>query len=141
VWTGLVWSETDTNLLWLCVVTGGTPSWFQIAGKPVTGTITFSGIYAAGGVAPTLTSQSGRVALDGIVTSTTATFNAGTTYTLGSIPTAFAPAAQQNFACVTNGSALATIAVTAAGGITMATNTTFTGSLLLSLANCTWKAK
>jgi hypothetical protein len=81
----------------------------------------------------------GRVWLDGIVTSASATFVAGTSYSIGSITASLAPAANQIFACVSNVTALAQVVVTTTGAITIVLNTGFTGPLTLSLANCSWK--
>lgn len=131
----------DTQQLLVFMPNATTPGWFHTAGKPTTSAPTFAGIYSAGAPAPRVVEQAGRVSLEGTVTSSSANFVAGTTYTLGSIPSAKAPVAARKFACMSNGTAVALVTVDTNGALTMVLNSTFTGALSLSLDGCSWPDK
>lgn len=136
----------DENNLWINLPDAPTAGWYHVGGSPHSaGAFTPTGIYALGSPAPTVTQVGSRVYLDGMITSTAANFVAGTTYTLGTINAAYAPATNQIFACSSNGTALATVTVASSGTITVDFNTTFTTTsgapLALSLAGCNWKMK
>jgi len=147
VYTGLVWTETDTGRRFLCVVSP-TPTWYELSGKPVSGTITFAtsgGVtYSSGTPAATLTQMGPRVYMGGIVSSVSATFS-NSTYNFGSIPTQFAPATDKYFACTSNGSAVGSVHVAPSGALSVIFNITFTTNpttpLSLSLDNVSWAAK
>jgi len=117
------------------------PGWFHIGGKPTISAPTFTSIYSASSLAPRVVEQAGRISLEGVVASTNANFVSGTTYTIGSIPATIAPVQTRVFACTSNGTALATVAVSDTGAITMVLNSAFTGLLSLSLAGCSWPDK
>lgn len=125
------------------VASATTPGWYPVGGRPVSGTLAYTGIYSASGTSvPTLTMQGGRVYLDGVVTSSSANFVAGTTYTIGSVPSSFAPSSEQQFACRTaNGTAVAFVAVQTSGAVLFALTAGFTGSISLSLGGCNWRQK
>ena len=112
--------------------------WYPITGKSVASeVITYAGIYSAGNPAGRVYAQGGRVYLDGGVVSTSATFNAGTVYTIGTIPAARAPSRNLSFA-VTSNNVHAVLTVTTAGTITFVMSVAFTGLLNLSLAGPSW---
>jgi hypothetical protein len=117
------------------------PGWYHSGGRPDIDTLAYTGIYSAGAQAPRVLTQAGRVNLEGTVTSSSAQFNAGITYGIGSIPSALAPATTQTFSASSNGTAVAAVTVDTSGNISMMLNTTFTGALLLSLSGISWKYK
>jgi hypothetical protein len=109
----------------------------------VIGAFTANGIYSAGSPVPQAVSMNGRVFLEGIVTSSSATFGTGTVYAVGSIPAAFAPTSNRTFpvfAGVGTGSALGYIVVASTGAISLVFITNpGTGTLLLSLDSVSWR--
>ncbi|MFE4469560.1 hypothetical protein ACFRFH_12165 [Leifsonia sp. NPDC056824] len=133
----------DTDNLWIYVQGAPTPGWYHVAGRPLTSTFsggTFGGVtYAGSGTH--LETRGGYTSLDGLATSTSAGFVAATTYQIGTIPTAFAPAATTSFACTSNVTAVANVTISSAGVVTITLNVGFTGALNLSLAGCTWRTK
>lgn len=131
----------DTDNLWEYLATAVTPGWYHVGGKPVVGAFSYTGIYSAGSPAPRLLSGNGWNSLDGIVSSTTASYVAGTTYALGSIPANMAPSTTQVFNCVSNISAVAWLVISSTGTVTMVLSLSFTGQLNLSLTNCMWRTK
>lgn len=116
-------------------------AWVPVT-SAVVSSITFAGIYSSSGAtAASVVLEGGRVYLEGSVISTSATFVAGTTYTLGTIPSSLAPAAAQAFACTSNSTAVAHVAVDSAGNLTFILNTGFTGALSLALGGCSWRSQ
>lgn len=119
----------------------GSPGWSKCpAGNWSTTPISFTGIYGVGPVAPRLISTGGRNSLEGVAASTRGDFNAGTYYTLGSIPAAKAPENSIQYAVTLNG-VLGGVAIAPSGTITFYSSATFTGQLWLSLAGASWADK
>lgn len=122
-------------------------AWTLLTGAPFTGTITYlnsGGVqYSAGTPAPVLKTRGPLTGLTGTLTSAPASFVAGTNYNIATIPTAFAPATKQVFACSANGTAVGAIAVDSTGAIGVVFNTSFTTTspspLALSLSPCKWE--
>lgn len=131
----------DTDNTWQYLASAPPAGWYHIGGRPVVGAFTPTGIYTNATPTPAVKQQAGRNYLEGVVASSSAAFVAGTTYTIGSIPAAFVPATTQVFACTSNVTAIAQVAVTSAGLVTIVLNTSFTGALNLSLAGCSWLVK
>lgn len=117
--------------------------WAAVASPVTSGTVTFTGIYSSSGSFPvSLVKSSGRAFLEGVVASSTATFVAGNTYTLGAagaVPSGFRPSVRRTFACVANVTALGSVDVLADGSITLTLNTGFTGVLSLDLSGSNWR--
>lgn len=109
------------------------------------GAIAYSGIYSAvSSAAPVATGKFGRVSLEGVVTSTAATFNANTQYTIGTLPSALAPSTTKWFVCVWNLTGKAVVSVTPAGAVLFSLDQTITlgaGALKLSLDGPVWNQK
>lgn len=136
LWEGLEFYETDTYLTYRY----HSNAWVNLGLVKTSGAFTPTGIYGFGTPAPALVNMAGRVSMSGIITSSNATFVAGTTYTLGTIPTTFAPAGNQQFACTANATAVAQLTVFTTGNVTIVLNVGFTGALSLSLSGCIWTA-
>lgn len=132
----------DTSQLYTYMANASTPGWKLAGGKASIGAFTPQGIYLAGGTTPQVVQQADLARLEGKVTSSSATFVAGTSYTIGSIPAAFAPSATVDLLATSNISAVAQVSITSTGSIVMVLNVTFTGALNLSLASCQpWRMK
>lgn len=102
----------------------------------------FAGIYKEWATSPVkVVAQGGRVSLEGSAASTSATFVAGTSYTLGSVPASLAPATAQAFACTANNTAVASVTVAPSGSVSFIVNVGFTGVLTLGLAGTSWRLK
>jgi hypothetical protein len=102
--------------------------------------IGFTGLYSDSGAPPCqAVALQGRVHLEGLVVSTSASFVAGTIYTIGTVPDGFRPPVLTSFAATSNSTAVAEVAVATTGVITMRLNTSFTGTLRLSLAGGLWR--
>lgn len=85
--------------------------------------------------------QGGRIYLEGVIGSSAVSFVAGTTYTVGNIPSALAPARAQVFACVANSTALAGLGIGTDGTVTMVLNSSFSGALVLQTGSTSWRQK
>lgn len=133
--------RVDTKQLLVYLPDAAVPGWFQAGGRPLSTALTYVGIYSAGSPAPQIVDQGGRVHLSGLVTSSSANFLAGTTYTIGSVPSGKAPVDTKRFACMSNVTAVAQVTVAPTGVITIVLNTSFTGALTLSLDGCSWPDK
>lgn len=131
----------DAGSLWEYIASATTPDWYHVGGKPQIGAFTPSGIYTAGTPTPQAVYEAGKVSLEGKVGSSSASFVAGTSYAIGSIPAAFAPPANIEYAVGSNLTALGYITVTTTGAITLYLNTSFTGTLNLTIAGASWKVK
>lgn len=123
------------------VASASTPGWYQSGGRPTVANLTYTGIYGPSSVTPVACRQGGRVYLEGIVSSTSATFVAATSYLVGNVPAGFEPPTEQRFACTANSTALAYVNVGTDGTIRLVLTPGFTGPLSLSLGGCNWKAK
>lgn len=132
----VVTSDSTTALNGVYLSNGS--AWSYLTGAPFTGTITYTGIYSAGSPAPVLKTRGARTGLSGVLVSTSASFVAGTAYSPFTIPTSFAPASTQTFACSGNGTAVFQVAIGSTGGVSITPNTSFTGTLSLFLAPCQW---
>lgn len=126
---------TDQSFIYVTSV-----GWVHLGGKPTIDAFTPTGIYS---IAQTIrvATQGGRVAFEGVVGSSSATFVAGTSYSIGSIPAAVAPKDTQTFACSSNSTAVAAVTITSAGAMTISLSVGFTGALILSLAGITYALK
>jgi hypothetical protein len=132
----------DTGNLWEYIATAPTPDWYHVGGRPVVGAFSPTGIYSSGTPAVRVLRGNGFTSLDGIISSSTASFVVGTIYTVGSIPAAMAPASTQTFATVSNISDLVWLTISSSGGITIVLNGgNFTGVLNLSVAGVQWRTK
>ena len=85
--------------------------------------------------------MAGRMYLEGVVTSSSATFVAGTLYDIGSISSTYAPDYTLRFTCTANSTAVAELTVDSAGALKIRLNVGFTGPLDLSLSGCSWSDK
>ncbi|MDN4598450.1 hypothetical protein [Leifsonia virtsii] len=131
----------DTGNLWEYIASATTPDWYHVGGKPQFAAFSPTGLYTAGTPTPQAAMSAGRVFLEGKVGSSSASFTAGTTYTIGSIPAAFAPPADVGIPLTSNLTAVALLTVTSGGTVTIVLNTSFTGALNLSLAGASWRVK
>ncbi|MGN6200029.1 hypothetical protein [Humibacter sp.] len=123
-----VWSGTA----WVPVATA-----YQVgAFTPASG-----GIYSAGTPTPQATRTGNRVFLEGVITSSSATFATNTVYTLGTIPAAFAPSSTRSFLVfVSSGNLIGYITVNTTGTISLVLITGgFTGALSLVLEGQNWR--
>jgi hypothetical protein len=118
-----------------------TAGWVAMLGKPTLSAITFSGIYSAGATTPRVLEHGGRVYLDGIVSSTSATFGGNTAYAFGTIPAAKAPASTRYFPTMINTILPALITVTSAGALSITPSAGFTNTLGIALDMCSWPDK
>lgn len=105
------------------------------------GKFTGTGYFWAGTPTPQAVKYpDGRVFLEGEVgTDDGINFEAGTGYTIGSIPVAFAPTADTILATLANFTSVAWVTVTTAGTVTLLLGTTFTGALDLPLNGLSWR--
>lgn len=111
----------------------------MFGGGSATGALAFQGIYSAGSPTPTIRMTGSRIYLDGTVTSSSATFVTGTSYTLLTLPTGFGPATTETFICTSNQTAVAAVTVTTGGIVSIKLNVGFgPAALQLSLAGCNW---
>lgn len=115
-------------------------SWVPVGGDPKFDVITYGGVYSAGTPTPRLTLLNGWYALEGVVTSSSATFVAGTGYTIGTIPSAKAPAATRTYPIMTN-SVFGWVTVDSAGNVSIASSVGFTGALLAHINSARWPDK
>lgn len=134
----------DTDNGWAYHALAPTPGWYHAYGRPVVGAYTggaFGGVtYSAGATTPQVKQRGGRNYIEGNIISTSASFTA-TPVTVGSIPSAFAPATNPAvFICTTNVTATAQVTVSTTGNITMAVSPSFSGALNLSLMG-SWEVK
>lgn len=126
------------------IVTGniswsGTTIAQMFGGGSLTGALAYQGIYSAGSPTPTIRMTGSRIYLDGTVTSSSATFVTGTSYTLLTLPTGFGPATAETFICTSNQTAVAAVTVTTGGIVSIKLNVGFgPAALQLSLAGCNW---
>lgn len=116
-------------------------TWLPMGTAYQVGAFTPTGIYAAGTPTPQATRVGNRVFLEGVVTSSSATFATNTVYTVGSIPAAFAPSSTRSFlAFVSSGNVVGYITVNSAGTISLVLITAgFTGALSLVLDGHNWR--
>lgn len=136
LYAGLAVYNTDRSMLEVYDGSG----WVPAFGEPTFTTITYSGIYSAGTPSPRLVLLNGWYALEGVVVSSTATFVAGTTYTIGTIPSAKAPAFTRTFPIMVN-SVFGWVSVDTSGNITLASSVGFTGGLIAHINGARWPDK
>jgi hypothetical protein len=130
--------------VWVSTASG----WVPDTDETVT-SFTFQGIYtsAAGAFQPVqVVTQDGRVYLEGVASNNTAaTFDAGALYTLGTVPAALAPRAQQRFACPWGDTGLAVVDIDANGAVrfklNVASPNTPVGAFNMGLSPCNWRLK
>ena len=112
--------------------------WYPVHGKAgPSAAPTLTGIYTTGSPAARVYMQGGRVYTDGGIGSSSAVFNAGTQYALGTIPVAYAPSRTLVFA-VSSNNVHALFIVDVAGNISITLSAGFTGTLNLSLGGPSW---
>lgn len=131
----------DTSQLVVYMANATTPGWYAIGGKPTLDVVTFTGIYSAGSPTPRVVSLNGRVSLDGFVAGTSGAYTAGSSYTLGTIPSTLAPVSSRSFQTMINGILPATITVTSGGTVAIIPSGTFTSTLSAPLDGCSWAHK
>lgn len=113
-------------------VSDGT-SWVVVTPAYTYGGISFSGIYSASTPTPRAVRQGPTVFLEGTITSSSATFLAGTAYTLGTIAAGFRPAVVYTGICTANATAVAALTIQTDGTAAIQLNTGFTGNLWLQM--------
>jgi hypothetical protein len=138
LYTGMSYFETDTLREYTYL--GATIGWFHSGGKVETAVVTYTGIYGAGTRAPRLVHNQGVCRLEGEVISSSATFVAATNYTVGSIPSAYAPSAARIFPVYLNVS-LGFLTIDTAGNITVLPTVGFTGALSSVIDSANWSHK
>lgn len=111
-----------------------TIGWLHVAGKPVVSAVAFSTIYS--GPNSRLVELGGRITLEGLIGSSSATFNAGTEYAIGTIPAVKAPIADRIFPVMIAG-VFGYLKVTSAGAISFVSSATFTAPLPMNVS-ATW---
>lgn len=129
--------NTDTTYEYF----GSTIGWMHKAGKADISAYTGATIYSAGSPTPRALLVAGRVNLEGVIISSSATFVAGFVYDVGSIPAAVAPKTQQVFSVHTNSASVAQVIVNTTGALQFRSDVGFTGALALSLDGASWVHK
>lgn len=108
---------------------------------PVYGNFTFVSVFISDTVrTPRVAMQGGRVYSEGSVRSTNATYLAATSYTVGSIPTAFAPKVVKSFSTDLN-RVHGYVAFQTDGTVTFSSTVGFTGVLDLTIDGFNWTDK
>lgn len=102
---------------------------------------TIAGVtYSAASGGCVVSADRGWAQVDGIVVSTSAAFNAGTTYTLGqAVPASFRPAKPEVFATAAVGASIARVRIEVDGTILFALDKTFAGALDMGMAPLRWR--
>jgi hypothetical protein len=118
VWSGSKWNSTNSAF--------------------TVGAFTPTGIYSAGTPTPQAVAVNGRVYLEGLILSSSASFASGTTYSLGSIPAAFAPPAKRIFAVSVNTVVVGALIVNTNGTLQWIPNSSFTNALSMSIDGPSW---
>ena len=117
--------------------------WVLVSGKPALTSVThgtFGGVvYSSGTPTSRVVELGGRISIEGMVTSGSAAFVAGTSYQIGTIPAALAPTSVRRFACVANG-VPCELTVFADGGVFIVLYVGYTAALSLTL-NGSWTDK
>ncbi|KJL49147.1 hypothetical protein RS84_00259 [Microbacterium hydrocarbonoxydans] len=136
--------DTQQRLVYMPNAT--TPGWFHIGGKPADGgAVTISAGsagFAAGTPAPLLKIQNGRYYLEGtFVNSVGATFGAGSTYVVGSIPASSAPLVERRVPISTNGPMAVSLIIATTGVLSLVTHQAFTGTASFVLDGASWADK
>lgn len=108
-----------------------------VGGPPVG--ITYStaadGIYSASSTTPAqIRADRGYASWEGRIVSSSAPFNAGTDYTIGTVPDGYRPAKEETYALAAKGSSFARLTITTAGVIVFGVGTAFTGTLDMGVA-------
>jgi hypothetical protein len=136
---------SDTTAAYNGVWESNGAGWTFLTGPPVTGTITYLNVggvqYSAGTPAAALKTRGALTFLTGVITSTAASFVGSTSYSIATIPTAFAPAVMQQFPCVVN-YATCTLTIDTTGAISVVFPNSFnttTTPLSLWLSPCRWE--
>lgn len=128
--------QIDTKAEYLYDGTG----WVPVL-NPVYGSMSFISVFVPDSTrTPRAARQTGRVFLEGAVRSTNATFVAGTVYTVGSIPAAFAPKIAKAFAIDLN-RVHGYVVVDASGSVGIMSTVGFTGVLDASIDGLNWVDK
>lgn len=122
-----------------------TIGWLHIGGKPEIAAITpnTAGGISAGTPTPRVIGQAGRIALEGIMTASSGTYTAGTTYGIGvagAIPAAFAPKVELRFAVSYNFVYFGELIVGTDGSLTWRPASTISAAPLISLVG-SWPDK
>lgn len=134
------------DALYEYLATASTPGWFHVGGAPAVGgavTITAGGAgFVNGTPAPRLRYQGGRYYLEGtFVNNISAAFGAGSAYSVGSIPSAAAPAADRRVPISTNGPMAVSLIIAATGALSLVTHQAFTGTAVYALDGASWADK
>jgi len=120
VWNGSAWKRLDAA---------------------TTTAFSFTSFWSAGTPTPQVVTQGSRRFVEGIISSSSVAYAAGTEYTVGSIPsgaTGVAPSSERIFPCMANGTAVFGVKFKTNGTVTITPNTSFSGALGLSL-NGSWR--
>lgn len=129
----LAWCfDVDALFEWVADAIGGA-AWIHVGGKPLATAPSYVSIYSAGAPVPRLIEQAGQFRLEGIVTSTGASFGSGTYFDFGTIPAAKAPVATRNYPVLVQG-VFGSVQVTAAGALRFFMSTTTPAGTILSLS-------
>lgn len=139
---GWLISETDTGRLYVSTV--GTPQGELIHTPETTASVAWgtsgSTTFSSWSSSPvTIRSKNGRVNLEGVAVSTSATFDPGTSYTLGTVPEGYRPDKEQVFAVPAYAMVLARLLVQPGGALIFQVASTFTAPLAMGLAGVGWK--
>ena len=124
-WKNGVWESNGT-------------AWSLIAAPRVSGTVTGNSgtpSYSAGGV--TLYTENGRAYMNGLFTSTSASFTTATSYAIGNLPSGFFPPATKIFASSANGF-FSQVTIDTSGHIGITVGGSFTAALSVSMDPCSW---
>lgn len=115
-------------------------SWIAVV-NPVYGAMSFVSVFIPDTTrTPRAARQGGRVYLEGAVRSTNATFLAGTVYSVGSIPAAFAPKVAKAFPTDLN-RVHGYVVIDTAGGVGILSTVGFTGVLDATVDGLNWVDK
>lgn len=125
-------ADVDASFIWVADAIGGA-TWIHSGGKPISGALSYVSIYSAGAPTPRILEHGGEYRLEGIVTSTGASFGAGTYFDVGSVPAAKAPTATRNYPVLVQG-VFGSVQVTSAGVIRFFMSASTPGGTILSLA-------
>lgn len=110
-------------------------------GLPLIGAFTpaSGGIYSKGTPIPQAVRQNGRVWLEGIISGTSGSYAAGNTYTLGSIPSTFAPSATRSFPMAANTVVVGQLNVDSSGNLKFTAGIAFTNTFTGLLDGLSWR--
>lgn len=138
------WATANGSLLSMgdeCWVGSANYAWDGTAWRGGdTTTPTFLGIYASSGASPVkVTARGGRAFMEGIATSSSATFTTGTNYDLCTIPASMAPATDRLYLVSVGNANSCRLVVQPDGDVIFAVLSGFTGTASIGLDSVTWR--